>query len=351
MKRIVWITGLLTLFGLAFLFGQGTQVSAQVADDGAVLTVEQSDEVITAEDVTLDDVTLDDATAGLGRGRRLPVPMCLRAAGAVLHGCPCAGPLGEDGKPAVDADGNRVPWENHGAYVACVTAKVNELKDKGLGEDCAAKLIARAGQSKVGETGFECPKLPAPVQSALISLRAMQAVAKACPCNGPDGNGWGEDGHTAYVACVTAKVGELVGKGMSQEVGDKIIKRAEESKIGTEGFQCPTPRMAPEPRIPERAAQAVAKACPCAGPLGADGKPEVGADGARVPWADHGAYLACVQAKVGELVGKGMSQEVGDKIIKRAEESKIGNADHQCPRLERGERPAPRPGPGPRPRR
>jgi len=90
----------------------------------------------------------------------------------------------------------------------------------------------------------------------------------------------------------------------------------------------------PGPRRGKRAkrgARALAKACPCAGPDGADGD----------AWENHEAYVQCVTDALALAVENGkIDQEKADKILEHAEGSEIGNADHECrPRRARGERP------------
>lgn len=73
---------------------------------------------------------------------------------------------------------------------------------------------------------------PAPPSDECLAL--MQAVRTACPCQGPDGNGWGS--HDAYVQCVTTALG-----GATDECATKILERATGSKVGEPGFECKRP--------------------------------------------------------------------------------------------------------------
>lgn len=88
-----------------------------------------------------------------------------------------------------------------------------------------------------GGPGRGAPR-PAPECAAV-----MKAVHDACPCNGPDGNGWTD--HDAYVACASAAAAAAVAGGASQECADKAVERAQNSKIGTEGFECRKPGKRP----------------------------------------------------------------------------------------------------------
>jgi len=67
--------------------------------------------------------------------------------------------------------------------------------------------------------------------------RLLHSLRKACPCNGPDGEGWGENGHQAFVDCVEAKLGEL--ENLPDELKAKILEKAQRSQVGEEGFECP----------------------------------------------------------------------------------------------------------------
>ncbi len=72
--------------------------------------------------------------------------------------------------------------------------------------------------------------------SGPMCMDVAKAVHTACPCNGPDGNGWAS--HEAFVQCVTDAANAAVAGGAAQECADKAIERAQSSKVGTEGFQC-----------------------------------------------------------------------------------------------------------------
>lgn len=85
----------------------------------------------------------------------------------------------------------------------------------------------RRGGDRGGERGGVCHEL-------------THAVKEACPCNGPDGEGW--EGHEAYVECVSQTLDAALGEEPSDEAMDcatKILERAEASEIGTEGYECP----------------------------------------------------------------------------------------------------------------
>jgi len=72
--------------------------------------------------------------------------------------------------------------------------------------------------------------------SAPECLAVIKAVHDACPCNGPDGNGWAD--HAAYVECATNAANGAVSGGASQECADKVIEHATNSKVGEPGFEC-----------------------------------------------------------------------------------------------------------------
>lgn len=73
-----------------------------------------------------------------------------RLAMAVNRACPCNGPV---------VEGEQRPWQDHGEYVDCVTAKLREMTANGLDEDVAKRVLERAKASKIGEEGFQCPPL------------------------------------------------------------------------------------------------------------------------------------------------------------------------------------------------
>jgi hypothetical protein len=170
----------------------------------------------------------------------------------------------------------------------------------------------------------------------------IRDINKACPCNGPDGNGWGaDDPHGKYVACVQGKVDFYIGLGLPEALATKIMERAGKSPIGTDGFTCPGKREPGDVLACMLGAMSVAKACPCAG--------ITGTDGTVAPWADHEAFVTCVQAKVTDLQANGLPEACATKMIEGATNSKVGTAGFVCPkdREKPGEDPA-RPG---RPRR
>ena len=70
-----------------------------------------------------------------------------------------------------------------------------------------------------------------------VKARLLHSLRRACPCNGPDGEGWGENGHEAFVDCVEAKLAEM--DRLPDELEEKILERAENSEVGNEDFECP----------------------------------------------------------------------------------------------------------------
>jgi hypothetical protein len=117
--------------------------------------------------------------------------------------------------------------------------------------DEASALGTELDTVLLGRSGAEPRHWP-----ILRCLRAAVAVAKACPCQGPDADNNGEpDGwasHEAYVECVTAKVAELAAgeRPPSERCLTRIVEWAERSPIGTEGFECPTFPRHPRPPTP-----------------------------------------------------------------------------------------------------
>jgi hypothetical protein len=92
------------------------------------------------------------------------------------------------------------------------------------------------------------PIRPAPRPAPCARLGHM--VAKACPCNGPDGAGWGS--HDEFVDCVAAALEAALAdndKPRLEECATRILERAEASQVGEEGFECPT---RPVPKHPGR---------------------------------------------------------------------------------------------------
>jgi hypothetical protein len=256
MRKYVLVGGLLLVFALALVVGSGTAAAASPVGQAAV--------------VSTDATVSADADLLGGRGvKPLPLPMPNlrdRIHAAVLQACPCRGPLDADGKPVVDADGNRVPWTDHAEWMACASARVDEL---------------------------------------------------------------------------------TVGRSLTDEQIEKIKARLDALPIGNADYVCPIP--APlRAEIRQRLTTAVMTACPCQGPLDADGKPLIDVDGNRIPWVDHAEWMACASARVDEIAAaKGLTAEQVDKIKAGLDKLPIGNPDYVCPAL----RPplGPRPGPGARP--
>jgi hypothetical protein len=211
----------------------GAALAAPAMDDA-----EQDLGSITATDVTFSE--------GLGQRGDRPIRgnVCRALAARVAKECPCEGP-------------DEAGWGGHEDYMECARRVVGEAVDahEKLAE-CGEKLLERLDASEIGEPDFECPELrarPVPPKRLprLVPIvrcaRMIMAVHEACPCEGPDGDGWGEDGHEAFVECVKDKVKELVEAGGPEKCAKLIVARAEKSKIGEPGFECPQPR---EPRQP-----------------------------------------------------------------------------------------------------
>lgn len=78
--------------------------------------------------------------------------------------------------------------------------------------------------------------------------RILHALRTACPCNGPDGEGW--DDHAAFVECVSNQLDSM--ENLPDELKAKLLAKAEASQVGEEGFECPTREDRPE--RPERPA-------------------------------------------------------------------------------------------------
>ncbi len=298
MKQLLTLSALLALFGLALSFGYASPAAAQVdADDTYAL--------FTAE--------LDQLDQGRrGPGQRGPDHRGLARLGAA---CPCNGP-----------DGNG--WESHEAFVQCVSDAAQAALDEGkITQEQYDKIVERASESEIGTPGHECPTRPDRPKRPERGERPRDlGLAEACPCNGPDGEGW--QNHGQFVQCVTDAAQALLDEGtISQEQYGKIVARAAQSDIGKPGHECPT-----RPERPVRIDLDLRSACPCEGPDGEGW----GEDG-------HAAFVQCISGALDQALADGkITQEQYDKLLERAEQSPIGNPDHEC-RPQREPRPG---GPG-----
>lgn len=74
--------------------------------------------------------------------------------------------------------------------------------------------------------------------------RGARALAKACPCAGPDGpEGEAWENHEAWVQCVSDALAAAVEAGkLDQEKADKILERAAASTVGDPDHECRQPR-------------------------------------------------------------------------------------------------------------
>jgi len=90
-------------------------------------------------------------------------------------------------------------------------------------------------------------RMPPWLRRALVCHRIAVEVHKACPCEGPDGEGWKD--HEEYVQCVKDKLEQIAENRdkVPERCMEAIGQRAEKSKIGTPGFECPKPRRLVEP--------------------------------------------------------------------------------------------------------
>ena len=104
-------------------------------------------------------------------------------------------------------------------------------------EDVAAEVVSLEGADT------ERAGKRRPVRRALLRLRVLRAIHQACPCNGPDGEGWAD--HAAFVECVSIALDGL--ENVPDELKAKILERAEQSRIGEPDFECPE-----RPRHPKR---------------------------------------------------------------------------------------------------
>ncbi len=117
---------------------------------------------------------------------------------------------------------------------------------QGIGADTAVDHAGGPGRGGRGPGGPGGPREPRgtpgtprepgnpPAAPSEECLALMHAVRTACPCQGPDGNGWGS--HDDYVQCVTTALG-----GATDECATKILERATKSKVGEPGFECKRP--------------------------------------------------------------------------------------------------------------
>ena len=153
MRKVLLMTGLVMLFGAVLAIGAPNTAAAQALDEANAIdaTEWQADTETMFVEWDWDDAVALRLADEEGRRRRVPPrhrhPL-RRVLRAVHRACPCEGP--EEG----------VAWKNHGEFVSCVTDKVNELKDKGLPEKVASKIIERAAKSEIGKPGFVCPVPP-----------------------------------------------------------------------------------------------------------------------------------------------------------------------------------------------
>lgn len=165
----------------------------------------------------------------------------------------------------------------------------------------------------------------------------MGAINRACPCKGPLPDPTGAEAprawtdHAEYVQCVTDKVAEMAGGKLPQEVQDRIVERAEKSKIGEPGHVCPRRPVVDHLRACFVAVREVHRVCTC------EGKVTVGADGQKTvtPWASHEEYVACVD----ETIPDDAPEACADMIKHRAEKSPIGTDGFTCPARPREDRP------------
>jgi hypothetical protein len=144
--RVLFLLGFAAL-AFAVALGQSTTV------------VRADDQVLVPATDQLDSVSLDPAVVGTGdyagTDQRRPGDglrpgirpnICLRLSAAVQMACPCSGPPGTG-------------WENHEAYVECVTNALDLLlanNDNARLDECAVKILERATASQIGNEGFEC---------------------------------------------------------------------------------------------------------------------------------------------------------------------------------------------------
>ncbi len=234
MRKLLIVAGLTATFVLALVIGSNTVSAAPAVDEPVGMAVQRVEE---------GDGQLQREGPGPRQPGRVQLSPCARLAKHVLKECPCQGPDGEG-------------WDGKDEYLACVNDVVDPLvaEHEELAE-CGEKIKARAADSPIGDPDFECPKIRHPrrlprLRPVLRCARLAHAVIKACPCAGPTGEGWGENGHEKYVQCVKDRLAELVESGAKDRCAALIIKRAENSKIGEDGFECPTPKRLepPEPR-------------------------------------------------------------------------------------------------------
>lgn len=232
MKKLVFGVSLLVLFGLVAAVGPVPGAYAESGDDAAVASWDS----LVAADA---EAEVDDAAGGRQAPPRLRHPI-ERLMQSIMKDCPCNGPDGSG-------------WTSHEAFVACVAAKVEVLKDKRLPDAVADRIVARAEASKIGTEGFTCPTRPVPgdVKACLLGAKA---VHKSCPCAGPVDQNRAWTNHAEFVTCVNTRVAELqADPGLAQICADRIVAAAEKSPIGTEGFTCPAERREPgQPGDPGR---------------------------------------------------------------------------------------------------
>ncbi len=123
-----------------------------------------------------------------------------------------------------------------GVFVVALSIGADEAAASPASDD-VTELEVAATLDVADAEGRRIPRLRPIVRCA----RMIVAVRRACPCAGPDGEGWGEDGHAAYMECVKDKARELVEAGGPVACARLIVRRANRTKIGEPGFVCPGP--------------------------------------------------------------------------------------------------------------